>query len=245
MSDEPFDLDPEQEERLDALIAEYLTAVQSGKHPDRQKLLGKHPDLAEPLAVFFADQEHFNKLVRPLRRELPESPARSTPGPDASTLGFSSASPGTVPAALQCFGDYQLEEEIARGGMGVVYRAIQGSLNRPVALKMILAGSLASVADVERFHHEAEAAALLDHANIVPVYEVGERDGFHYFSMKLIEGGDLTRHVSRFSGDPCAAAKTVAAIADGVHHAHQRGILHRDLVRVHGRSSALWEVSVD
>jgi tRNA A-37 threonylcarbamoyl transferase component Bud32 len=130
---------------------------------------------------------------------------------------------------IRYFGDYELLEEIARGGMGVVYKARQESLNRIVALKMILSGRFASEAEVRRFQMEAESAAGLKHPNIVAIHEVGMHEGRHYFTMDYIEGKDLAAVIGRQPLPASRAARYVKTIAEAVHFAHQRGILHRDL----------------
>jgi WD40 repeat protein len=126
-------------------------------------------------------------------------------------------------------GNYELLEEIARGGMGVVYRARQINPERIVALKLIRDSALATYSELRRFRGDAEALAQLTHPNIVPIFELGQADDQPFFSMQLIEGGNLTGHIERFKADPRAAALVMAKVARAVHYAHQRAILHRDL----------------
>src|SRR5262245_10210691 len=205
-----------REEQVNRAIAEYLAAVEAGQAPEPQAFLARYPQLVEELTAFLGDEAGLKELAA----DLPAMPgaaaadaatiapacdqgnsppptetddrrsARVSDPADATTEGLP-APLGTV----RYFGDYELLGEIARGGMGVVYKARQVSLNRIVALKMILAGQLASESEVQRFRSEAEAAANLDHPNIVPIYEVGEHEGQHYFSMKYIEGGSLAEWI--------------------------------------------------
>jgi tetratricopeptide (TPR) repeat protein/tRNA A-37 threonylcarbamoyl transferase component Bud32 len=213
----------DRDSRLDEILVEYLEALETGTAPDRRELLARYPDLADDITAFLDDQARFDSLVAPLRTP---APAADTPARGPAGSGDGRPGPAGVPSSL---GDYELLEEMARGGMGVVYKARQVSLNRTVALKMILTGQLASAEEVQRFRLEAEAAAGLDHPNIVPIYEIGEHQGQPYFSMKLIEGGNLSQHVEQLLGRPREAARLLAAVARAVHYAHQRGVLHRDL----------------
>jgi len=135
----------------------------------------------------------------------------------------------TIARMLKDFGDYELLEEVGRGGQGVVFRARQKSLNRIVALKVINLGEWASKAHVKRFRREAEAAAGLEHPGIVPIHEVGERDGSCYFSMKFVEGGQLDEIAKREPMPIRRAVELIAKVARTVHYAHEHGILHRDI----------------
>jgi tetratricopeptide (TPR) repeat protein len=213
--------DSDDEGALGAVISEFLEARCTGRRPDRSAIRMAHSELALDLDRFFAAHDAVERLARPLR-EVAQA-ARVTVND-----GERSLRDGPLAAPLQ-FGEYRLLEVLGSGGMGIVYRAHHSELKRDVALKQIITGPLATEADVRRFRNEAESAAKLEHANIVPVHEVGEQDGRHYLTMRLMEGGSLATHLHDYQSDPHAAARLVATVAHAVHHAHQRGILHRDL----------------
>jgi serine/threonine protein kinase len=170
-----------------------------------------------------------------LSTQEPAAPAPAAGDtPEQVTIPYV-AKPETDAAAVEVgvaereFGDYEILEEVARGGMGIVYKARQKGLDRIVALKMILPGRLANPEDLHRFRTEAEATARLQHPNIVTVYDVGEVDGQHFYSMDFIDGPSLSKRLASGPLPGRAAARYVRTIARAMHHAHCHGILHRDL----------------
>jgi WD40 repeat protein/tRNA A-37 threonylcarbamoyl transferase component Bud32 len=181
-----------------------------------------------------ADTVGFGPVVPP-SGPRPTAFVPATADPDATVAGGDAEvsldfTLGPATARMPRFLEgYEVLDELARGGMGVVYRARQVHLGRMVALKIIRDPSIASLSDLKRFRSEAEAVARLEHPNIVPIYEVGQANDLPYFSMRLIEGGNLDRHLVRLKKEPAASAAIMAKVARAVHYAHQRAILHRDL----------------
>lgn len=204
--------------------------VAQGKQPDAADYAMRFPELpAEQVAAVFESQRvcQVNKTAFP--RQSPEESASRTStilGPDSCEEGENTAAPLT---RVPYFGDYVLLREIARGGMGVVYEARQKSLNRPVALKMILSEQIATSEQVARFRREAEAAAQLDHPGIVPIYEIGTVGDQHYFAMAYVSGPSLSARLRARPLEPREAAALVRDVALAVQYAHEHGVVHRDL----------------
>ena len=191
----------------------------AGEDPDGLDYRARFPEHADAVSAALASSVVELALVA--SGSSSRDPTLGPPSP-RQVLGPSAL------AALRSAG-YEVGEELGRGGMGVVFRAVQLALNRPVALKVVRSGALVTEAERRRFRNEAEAVALLDHPHIVPIYEVGERRGQPFFSMRLIAGTGLDKRLDAFADHPRAAARLVARAAGAVHHAHLRGVLHRDL----------------
>ena len=210
----------DRDERLARLLGELSERARLGQPPDVDGLAGQHPDLAAELRELWAAAQFAAEFAG---------------GTGSRPLDAGGRSPRRRPAPLvsglsgRTFGDFELLEEIGRGGMGVVYKAQQKGLDRVVALKMILRGEHATPGDLARFQVEAQAAGGLDHPNIVPVYAAGEHEGQAYFSMRHVEGETLSMLLARGPLRARDAAALLATVARAVDFAHQKGILHRDL----------------
>jgi len=217
------------------LMLELELRHDGAERPDPQEYVARFPDRQVRITAIFtqtAPASAATSSAAPKPAGLPASPkvsASPASAAEAKTVSLIPADEFPEITPIGSVGDYDLIEEIARGGMGVVYKARHRGLKRVVALKMILSGPTASAQERERFRREAELAANLDHPHIVPIYEVDEEQGHCFFTMKLIDGGSLSKQAGRYKSDPAAAARLVLTLARAVHHAHGQGFLHCDL----------------
>ncbi len=219
---------PSKEDRVLAAIADYVDAESSGSSIDEEEFLAQHADLQEELREFLADQKMFAgaaALLHPIgaggsglqpTRLMDLGDDKDPAGPETGKT-------------LRYFGDYLLLGEIARGGMGVIYKARQTSLDREVAIKLILAGQLASKTLVERFNAEAKAVAQLQHPNFVRIYEVGQHDDQHYFAMEYVNGPSLADRIRKQPLPINQAVEYLRRLALAIDYAHHRGVVHRDI----------------
>jgi serine/threonine-protein kinase len=204
------------EAAVDLIFHEYLLRERLGERPGKQEYLERFPEYAGVLA----DQIELHRAVAG-SVSAPTLP----PEVEGQTLA---AAPGEW-SELPCVPGYEVLAELGRGGMGVVYRARQRSLNRIVALKMVLAGAHAGAQELARFRAEAEAAARLAHPNIVQVHEVGAHQGRPFFAMEYVEGGSLEEKLGGTPLPAGQAAELVKTLAQAVQAAHDKGVVHRDL----------------
>src|SRR4051812_47168284 len=219
-SSAPTEETSEDSARLALLIDELVLEARSGKRVDIERVAEANPDVADELRELWA--------IASLAEEFGSQTDMVDAGDlDAAKLNASSPRPSSpIGGAI---GDYELLEELGRGGMGVVYRARQNSLDRIVALKIVLAGAAATRADLARFRGEAETAAQLNHPHIVPVYEVGQHNDLPYFTMRFVPGTTLAERIAERPMLGRDAARLLAPIARAIAQAHQKGVLHRDL----------------
>ena len=215
-----FDENPEADEgdsEIAKIIEDLSLKAERGESVDINAVAKQHPEIADDLREVWGALLIANAVTRPSSGDQSFQPSVS------SDDTFSDIE-------LPCrFGDYELLEEIGRGGMGMVFKARHQQLNRIVAIKMLLRGRFASAENKARFHQEAQSAAGLHHPGIVSVFEVGEQEDRMYFSMPLIDGETLANRLERGRMPQRRAAKLVAEISNAVEYAHQQGVLHRDL----------------
>lgn len=194
----------DRERRLETILDDCLRSLEEGRTLDRKAAVAAAPDLSCELEEFFTGQEWIRRQIRA---------AREVPVPLPSV-----------------FGKYEILEEVGRGGMGVVYKALNRELKtQVVALKVLQLGQFASATDIARFKSEADAAADLDHANIVPIHEFGVHEGQPYYTMKFVRGQSLQGRLQEYRENPRAAAQLLVDVAHAIRYAHRRTILHRDL----------------
>ncbi len=219
MHDSKFLDNPEFVSRL----VSYLELEQQGRPSDPDQLRSDFPEYAADLAQFLDGQKDLNVLLSGLAKFSDEASLEATARSTGPTDDF------RVGETIRYIGEYEILEEIARGGMGIVFKAMQQPLKRIVALKMILAGRLADVSEIERFRREAQVAGRVKHPHIVPIHEIGEYEGRHYFTMDFIEGCSLAEQLREESLEHKQAAELIRLTALAVQAAHRQGILHRDL----------------
>ena len=242
----------DRDEQLATLLAQLTDELRADAFPDIDRVVKEHPQLARDLRELWTAVLVTEGIAAGRERVMApgsrSSAGRTPVGGDltaadrtASLVATAPVRPTTPPVEVRPhfdgsggrlpreFGDYELLTELGRGGMGVVYQARQISLNRIVALKMVLGGALASPANLARFQGEAQSVALLDHPDIVPVYEVGQHAGQPYFAMQYISGSTLSQYLADGPISGRRAAELLLPVCRAIHYAHQRGILHRDL----------------
>lgn len=213
-------------------IVEYLEQRSSAQPQDRKPVVARSPKLTQELSAFLRREEKLLSTMRSLRQEMERDAAKQDEG-ERDEIEREEAEREEAERVLwqapKDFAGYHLVQEIARGGMGIVYKAHHKNLDRIVALKVLPPGRFASEEELRRFQLESRTVAALDHRNIVPVYDVGEDGGVPFFSMKYLDGSSLAERMPRFGNDYKATARLVATIARAVDYAHKRGVLHRDL----------------
>lgn len=216
---------------IEQVIAQFLQASEAGTPLDTDQLIRRHPEFAHELGEFFQIHEQFTPSTQSAPR--PEDPT-ITQDVTLADERLKTRTPRSTRSTLvnhppKEFGDYEVLQEINRGGMGVVYKARHKQLGRVVALKLILSGELASDEEVQRFLSEAEAAATLTHPGIVPIFELGTVQGLVFYTMAYVDGPNLADVISQGAMDPLEAARVTHKLCAAVEYAHQSGVYHRDL----------------